>query len=350
MLPSVRIARGVLILLSLLLLPLLRVCLWSVLASLVLAADARADAVLLHFLPPTSGVVAGYKVYSAFQTTGAITSAPLDIGARAPDSTGVASYSLANLDPSRSYSVEMTAYDSSGVESVRSNRITLAPRGETLGDPLWQSDFAVYAPGVAVPGFRDFTGDPSMSSASGLFAVAYFADGNAALGTAVSPGAVSSRYMTSASANWGSYEISGRAWSNTQRSELAIAARITGTSPAKWFELGQDPSAAWRLAAPNEPALTCSRGPATGLTQSFSRWTSFKLRVTRANGLTRVRARVWKTGALEPIVWMADCWTTLAAPADSGAFALLRGAIGSGYFDDVAVRPVNGTLDPIPGP
>ncbi len=338
----------------LLLLPLPRVYVcFGFLLMLALSMDARADAVLLRFRPPTNGVVAGYKVYAAFETTGAITSAPIDAGARSPDSTGVASYSLANLDPARSYSVEMTAYDSGGVESARSNRITLAPRVqpsvETLGTPLWQSDFSLFAPGVHAPGFVDLVGDTRTTTTSDIFKVSYFGNTNAAFGTAVQPGAVASRYIGSASNNWGSYEIAGRVWANTTTGQLGIAARSTGDN-TRYFALGQNTSGGWLLRAWSEPALTCGSGPATGVTQPAFRWYRFKLRTTRASSLTRVRAKVWSDGAAEPSAWQADCWTTLAASADSGSFSLMRGGSGMAYWDDLSVRPVQGTLDRIPGP
>src|SRR5262245_56882338 len=110
-------ARGAIMLSLLLPLPRVYVCLG--LLSLVLALDARADAVLVRFRPPP-GAVSGYKVYFAPQTSGAISSAPIDAGARPTDSTGVASYLIENLDPNTAYSVEMTAYDSRRVESRRS--------------------------------------------------------------------------------------------------------------------------------------------------------------------------------------------------------------------------------------
>jgi trimeric autotransporter adhesin len=353
MVPFVRIGRGAIMLLLLLPLPRVYVC-FGVLLMLALSMDARADAVLVRFLPP-GGTVAGYKVYSAFETTGAITSAPIDAGARPPDATGVASYSLANLDPTRSYSVEMTAYNSSGVESARSNRITLAartapPPGETLGAPLWQNDFSAYAPGVHVPLFQDLVGDVRSLSSTNLFAVSYFADGNAAWGVSGSAGALATRYVGSNSAGWGSYEISGRTWSSSALGQLGIASRSTESGGTRYFELGQNASRAWLLRTRNEPALTCARGPATGVTQPGARWYSFKLRTTRANGLTRLRAKVWSTGTTEPSAWQADCWTTVAANADSGSFSLQRSGSGSAFFDDLAVRPVQGTLDPIPGP
>jgi hypothetical protein len=331
-------------------LPLLRVCFCFALLSLLLAMDARADAVLVRFRPPTNGAVAGYKVYYARQTTGAITSAPIDAGARSPDSTGVASYSLANLDPALSYSVEMTAYDSSRVESQRSNRITIAPRVETLGAPVWQSNFSTYAPGVHVPVFQDLVGDAHAVSSAYLFSVNYFGDGNAAYGTGVSPGVVLSRYIGPDGMTWSSYELSGRVWSMSLLGQLGIASHSTESGGVRYFELGQNATGGWLLRQRNEPALTCSKGPATGVTQAISRWYSFKLRTTRANGLTRLRAKVWSTGTAEPSAWQADCWTTLAASADSGTFAVIRGGKGTAYFDDLAVQPVLGKLDPIPGP
>ena len=337
-------------LLSLLPLPLVRVCFCFALLSLMLAMDARADAVLVRFRPPTNGAVAGYKVYYSLETAGAITAVPLDAGPRPTDATGVASYSLANLDPALSYSVEMTAYDSRGVESRRSNRITLAPRVETLGAPAWQSDFAVYAPGVHVPAFQDLVGDAHSVSSANLFTVSYFTNNNAAYGTAVSPGTGVSRYVGASAMGWSSYELSGKVWSVTALGQLGIASHSTETSGVRYFELGQNTTGGWLLRQRNEPALTCSRGPATGVTQPAARWYSFKFRTTRANGLTRVRAKVWSSSAAEPSAWQADCWTTLAASADSGAFALIRGGSGTVYFDDLAVRPVLGKLDPIPGP
>ena len=90
---------------------------------------------------------------------GRSTSRPIDAGPRTPDATGVASYYLGSLDPSLAYSVEFTAYDSRGVESVRSNRLRIAPRLETLGTPLWENNFDVFAPGVHPAGFVDLRGD-----------------------------------------------------------------------------------------------------------------------------------------------------------------------------------------------
>lgn len=325
-------------------LPWVYVC--CVLGMLALSADSRADAVVLRFRPPV-GAVAGYKVYAAPSTTGPITSAPIDTGARAPDATGVASYSLGNLDPLLAYSVELTAYDARGVESRRSNRVTIAPRSETLGTALWSSDFSVYAPGVHVPGFVDFRGDSATTTGTDLFSVAYFGT-NAAYGTATAPGTVASRYTGGTSASWPSYEISGRVL-DVDRSALAgVAARVTSPDGSRYFELAQIVGGAWLVRGRNEPALTCRSGQGLKVTQIEELWYSFRFRVTRANGLTRLRAKVWPTPAPQPALWQVDCWTTLAASADSGYFSLLRDGTGGVYFDNLSVQPVTGTLEPIP--
>ncbi len=323
-----------------------RVHVFGFVGVLTLSAVARGDAVLLRFYPP-AGVVAGYKVYSALQTTGTITNAALDAGARAPDTTGVASYSLSGLDPTRAYSVEMTAYDSRGVESGRSNRVSIASRTETLGAALWASDFNVYAPGVHVPDFVDSRGDTVTTTGTDLFFVTYLSDGSRTFGTAADPGAVSTRWVGSASHDRSSYEVSGRVRTGGLNTQAGIATRVLGDG-TRYFALGQDLGGAWVVRGSDEPALTCSPGPATGVTEPPFLWYSFKLRVTRAVGLTRLRAKVWLGGATEPASWQADCWTTIRSIADSGSFALLRGNIGTVFFDDLAVLSVNGTLDPIP--
>jgi hypothetical protein len=326
-----------------------RVHVFSFVGMLTLSAVARGDAVLLRFYPP-AGVVAGYKVYSALQTTGTITSAALDAGARAPDTTGVASYSLSGLDPTRAYSVEMTAYDSRGVESGRSNRVSIPSRTETLGSALWSSDFQMYAPGVHVPGFVDSRGDSQTTTGTDLFGVAYLGVTNATYGTESASGTVSSRYTAGTSAAWGSYEISGRVLTVGIFSLAGIAARVTNTDGSRYFELGQVSRGAWVLSGRNENALTCRSSTALGVTQLSLSWYNVRFRVTQAAGKTRLRAKVWLSSATEPSAWQADCWTTLSASADSGTFALRRDYTGAAYFDNVSVQPVIGTLEPIPPP
>ncbi len=329
------------------LLPWVHLC--SGFGMLTLATVARADAVLVKFRPPAAGAVAGYKLYSALETAGPITSAALDVGKPTPDATGVASYSLSGLDPARAYVVEMTAYDSRGVESQRSNRLTLAPRLETLGSSLLAHDYNVYAPGVHVPEYEDARGDSVLTTGTNLFFVSYLSDGSRTFGTTQTSGAVRARYVGPVATNRTSSELTGRVWTTMTNAQAGIAARITGDG-TRFFELGTNSAGAWAIRGRNEPLLACGRGPTLGVTQTTSRWHSFKLRVTRLGGITRLRAKVWAAGAAEPAAWQADCWTRIVATADSNSFALLRGGAGAAYFDDLVLKPVIGTLDPIPVP
>jgi len=315
-------------------------------ALLALAPAARADAVLVRFRPPAQGIAAGYRLYLAPETTGPITNVPIDIGARTPDSSGVASYSVSGLDPTRSYSVELTAYDSSGNESRRSNRLSVAARTEALGAILWQQSFDAYAPGVHVPGFVDTRGSTDSGSAGNVWTVIYTTDGSVSDYSGGDSGSTATRYAGSESAGWGSYEIAGRVRTSSAQTQAGIGARWT--AGGRYFELGQEVGGSWSLRSNAKPALTCSGSSLLGVKGSIVRWYSFKLRVTRsATGLSRLRAKVWLQNTAEP-AWQADCWTTLGNGADSGSFLLTRDGSGGAYFDDLTVTAVVGTLSPIP--
>jgi hypothetical protein len=138
--------------------------------------------------------------------------------------------------------------------------------------------------------------------------------------------------------------MAGRLRTDRNTARAAIGARA---DTGRYFKFGQTASAAWALGSWNEPSLTCKSGVLLGVTSSRGFWYSFKYRVTRASGLTRLRAKLWLQGSTEP-GWQADCWTTSTVGSDPGAFALLRSGSGGVYFDDLTVTSVGGTLDPIP--
>jgi hypothetical protein len=313
-----------------------------------LAPRASADQVLLRWYPPTIGVAAGYRVYAAPLTSGPITGPVVDVGARAPDGSGAASYSLGNLDPNAAYSVEMTAYDASGFESQRSNRVTINPRVETLGTALFQSDFSVYAPGVHVASFRVTSGDTLATLNSTLFETASFSSGNIAYGTTTDPGPVAARYIGNGSSGWTSYEVGGRLMPSTAQSQAGISAHSNYPNFNRYFGLTRGSDGLMRLVAPSEPPLTCASSASTGASAASGQWERFKLRLTVVNNRTRVRAKAWADGGAEPANWQADCWTTAAAPGDPGLFGVHRLGSGGAFFDDLSVRPVIGVLAPIP--
>jgi len=326
-------------------LPRVRLCLCF--GMLALATDSRADAVLLRFQPSASSGVAGYRLYFAPTPVDPITSAPVDMGPCAPDASGLASFTLAGLDPSLAYAFEVAAYDATGAQSSHSNRLDLPARAEVLGDVLWSNDFSQYAPGVHVPGFVDSRGDTRTATGTDLFEVDYFGT-DPAFGTDASDGAVSTRYLGSGSVGWDSYEVTGRVWTSGTTAGAGVALHATEGDPDSAFVFGQSLSGSWLVWGSNEPALSCADSSSSGVTQPATTWYSFRVRLTRGSGLTRVRAMIWPTGGTAPEAWLVDCWTTLADAADSGAFGLRRGRSGSAYYDDLAVTEVTGQLEPIP--
>ena len=98
------------------------------------------------------------------------------------------------------------------------------------------------------------------------------------------------------------------------------------------------------------PGLACASSASTADRVVRSSWYRFRLRYTALDYRARLRAKVWRREELEPSVWQADCWTKLPAPVNRGALALYQDGGGVAYWDDLLIRPVTGTLTPIPSP
>jgi hypothetical protein len=116
----------------------------------------------------------------------------------------------------------------------------------------------------------------------------------------------------------------------------------------QYYALGVDARGAFALSQAGKAGLRCASSASTGVAPAASRWYRFKLRFTNPSGRARLRAKVWLSSAAEPTAWQADCWTDVTLPVGTGAIALYRDGGGVVYWDDLAVRPVTGTLDPIP--
>ena len=310
-----------------------------------LAGSAAAQNVTLRWIPAAAGQVAGYNVYIARIAAGPLIAAGIDVGLPRPDATGVASVLLTGVDRTAPLLwVEMTAYDGSGRESARSNRVVLLGDGETLAQPTWSQDFEELTPGNRAPGFIDW---------GGLSALTRFADGNQALrlsSSSSATGPVVSRYVGSASPMWAPYELEGRILALVGSRATGVGVRVGAGDLSTSFILGGDIAGEFALDQVGKPNLRCARSTSTGVSIAGNQWFRFRLRYTAPDGRARLRAKVWRPGELEPTQWQADCWTDIPPWSDSGTFALYRGATGVSYWDDLVVRPVTGTFSGIPNP
>ena len=303
-----------------------------------LSHPASAQQVVLSWIPSPSGGVSGYRAYIAAPQTGPITSAPLNVGNPTTNASGVKSAAI-TLDRTREWVVEMTAYSAGGAESGRSNRVTIPALVETLGAPVYQTDFSAFATGTLPTNFLD---------PAGAYRISTFADGNRALGTSAPSGRVVTRYVGSPVTASNAYEISGRI-SLVAGSRLGgVAVHVPSSDLSSYFALGVDSRLVFALAQAGKAPLSCASSASTGVSPALSRWYRFKLRYTNPGGRVRLRAKVWLHTDPEPAAWQADCWTGTTVSAGSGAFALYRDGSGIVYWDDLLVRPVTGTLDPIP--
>ncbi|MBU5638110.1 fibronectin type III domain-containing protein [Geomonas sp. Red69] len=101
-----------------------KLCVNSVLAAILsmgaMTATASASTVSLQWDPSADASVVGYKVHyqADSQTTPFLGPAPIDVQT-------ATTASVANLDPSHSYSFAVTAYDASGIESTYSNIVSV---------------------------------------------------------------------------------------------------------------------------------------------------------------------------------------------------------------------------------
>jgi hypothetical protein len=303
-----------------------------------LAGPASAQQLVLRWIPSASSGVGGYRVYVGPAQDGPISATPINVGLPAPAASGVASASL-TLDRTRSWVAEMTAYATSGAESARSNRVTIPALGETLGAPIYEVDFSAFPAGS----------DPSLYlDPSSAFQVSQFSDGNHAFGTSAPAGRVVSRYVGTAVTAAGAYELSGRLSLLVGADLAGVAVRVPSSDLSQYFALGVDTRGVFVLAQAGKAPLRCATSASTGVSPASSRWYRFKLRFTNPSGRARLRAKVWLGSSAEPAGWQADCWTDTVLSPGSGAFALYRDSAGVVYWDDLAVRPVTGTLDPIP--
>ncbi len=280
--------------------------------------------------------MAGYRVYVGPDQSGPIVGTPIDLGKPTPVS-GLDSATI-TLDRTVTWVAEMTAYSTAG-ESPRSNRVTIPALVETLGAPLYEADFTRFAAGTLPPGYMD---------ATGTFTVAASGDGNRAFASKYSSITAAARYIGSSSSSWTAYEISGRMMLALGSSPAGVAVRVPSSSFTEYYALGVDSRGAFALSQAGKAGLACASSASTGVSPATSRWYQFKLRFTNPSGRARLRAKVWQSGYAEPASWQADCWTDVTLTLGSGSFALYHGSNRIAYWDDLVVRPVTGTLAPIP--
>jgi hypothetical protein len=310
-------------------------CFVFVLSSLSDSANARQ--VRVSWVPPASSGVAGYNLYVGRAAPGPLVARPIDVGRPQLDAQGIARVVLDDLDlTAPRLALEITAYDAGGRESERSNRVTLPGDGETLGTPLWSSDFEGRSLGSSPPGFFDYGGDFSIDE--------FNSGGPAMLRPKFRPAASRPQASSAPRADPGArseIEAGLLTWSagrsrasrcgSCRRSSLGISARHRAAGDFVVDQVGK-------------LGLTCASSDSTDVLLVRFRWHKFRLRYTNPDGRARLRAKVWDARELEPSAWQVDCWTDQPDSNDSGVFALFHTGSGVTYWDDLVVRPVTGGL------
>ncbi len=307
-----------------------------------IAAEASAQDVTLRWIPATGTAVVGYYAYIGRVASGPVVATRINVGRPAPDASGVARVRLIGVDRTAPMlAIEMTSYDSLGRESVRSNRVTLLGDGETVGAPLLSAGFEDTEPGNSLAWFVDWGGN---------FELREFSDGNLAFASpATSAGNLSvSRYVGTVGTQWAPYELEGRMHVLLGSLTTGVGVRVGASDLSSGFLLGGDAAGEFAIDQVGYPDLRCRASASTGVRINRGRWYRFRLRHTAPGGRARLRAKVWSSESVEPSQWQADCWTDVPPSTDSKAFAVYHAGTGISYWDDFVVRPMTGTIAPIP--
>lgn len=305
--------------------------------ALSLSGVASAQNIQLRWIPPTTPGVVGYNVYIAPTAAGPIVATPIDVGRPATDATGVASAVVVG-NRTVPLSIEMTSYDAQRRESERSNRVFLVPNGESLGEALFSSNFQTFAVGSNPPYFVDRGGD---------FLVRAYGANKAFTAPSVT-GSVSTRYLGSGSGYWPSYEVVAGMFVPSDGRIAGLALRVKNADLSQAFFFGGDSRGVFSISQRGNPPLRCASSSSTGVSVVGNMSYRVRVRFTKPGGRGRLRAKAWRSTDAEPAAWQADCWTDIALTVDYGPFAFYREGSGAVYWDNVSVRAVVGTVDPIP--
>lgn len=209
-----------------------------------------------------------------------------------------------------------------------------------LGDStLYSTDFSDNLDGDDPLGWLDTDARNSLTETNHFMAME-LEDGEVVLGTDSNDINIHSHYVQDGSAAWTHYEMSGMLAQTDIIGGVGVTLYSDYPNSNAYYRLRTYRGKNFHLSAHGDGRRDCKREFAdTGVSPEAGRWFNFRLQAFSEGLGTRVQAKVWPDGSVEPSQWQASCLYT-TAPLSAGSPGVWSMGMGSSFWDNLVVKPI----------
>jgi hypothetical protein len=134
------------------------------------------------------------------------------------------------------------------------------------------------------------------------------------------------------------YELRGRMRGTSSRSGIGVTSYSDYPNTDTYYRLRSFNGKTFHLAPHPNGAVTCIGVTTTPVTPKRNTWNHFRLQTYAEGTATRIRAKVWRDGEVEP-GWQIDCADP--APYASGYPGVWSMGSGEKQWDDLELIPLS---------
>ena len=192
-------------------------------------------------------------------------------------------------------------------------------------------------------GWLDTGAGNSLVEDDSLFSV-MTAGGSQVLGTNSSGSNIHSHYLPETVSATDGFVLSGRMRMTDAKSGVGVTFLSDYPASDTYYRLRRfsGEGGTFRL-SPHGTSVSGTTN--SGVVPAANMWYEFEIEVSDTGSATEIRARVWESGTLKPLVWQIDAVDASRNALTSGPIGVWAHAGGSKYWDDLAVSAA-----PVPGP
>jgi len=150
---------------------------------------------------------------------------------------------------------------------------------------------------------------------------------------------IHSHYVTPASANWSTFDFTGRMRISVATGAIGVTVLSDYTNSDTYYRLRRLGSGQTEFHLDQHPdsSTTLLGDVTTGVVPAANTWMRFHIQVEVLPLQTNVRANVWADGGGEPAGWQANASDTSPTRLTSGKIGVWSFSTGSKYWDDMRV-------------